>query len=78
MNNMNAFLITKSDLVRYVSDKLIAFPIVSPWTMTILPGKSVGCCVHIATGTVSEEVVKNISDCYKQLSPTWTEITQAG
>jgi len=75
MNNTNAFLITKSDLVQYVSNKLTAFPIDSPWTMTILPGKSVGYCVHIATDTASEEVVKNISDCYKQLLPTWTEIT---
>ena len=79
MNNMKAFLFSKGDLVRFVSDKLTSFNLDSPWTMTIIPGKFAGYFVRIATDTVSEGTEESMQEFLKQFSLTSTEThTQAG
>lgn len=70
MNSTKAFLVTKGDVVRYASDQLTGSLVNSPWTMTIIPGKSVGYFVHIATGTASDEAVESMYNFSKEFSNT--------
>lgn len=79
MNNMKAFLYNKSDLARFVDGKLTGLIIDSPWTMTIVPGKSGGYFVRIVTDTALEGTDESMQEFCKQFSHTSPEThTQAG
>jgi len=79
MSNTKAFLFNKGELVQFVRDRLTGLMLTSPLTMTIVPGKSAGYFVYIATDTELEGIAEIMQEFSSQFLITSPEThTQVG